>query len=110
LLCFALEEPLGNRRAPLFHSPADQSEAVGRHLADSWLRAAEKLAQLEHPITRALAPIPGEVGIERKHLLDVDVAPAGGWIKTATLKPAYQQADVTTMLRVVLEGGELREL
>jgi hypothetical protein len=46
---------------------------------------------------------------ERKHLPDVDVAAAGGWKRVQTLKTAYQQADAETMLRVVLEGGELRE-
>ncbi len=40
---------------------------------------------------------------------DVDVAAAGGWKTTLTLKTAYQQADPETMLRVVLEPGELRE-
>ena len=47
---------------------------------------------------------------ERKHLPDVDVAQAGGWKNTVSLKTAYQQADAETMLRVVLEAGELREV
>jgi hypothetical protein len=38
----------------------------------------------------------------------VDVAAAGGWNTVQTLKTAYQQADAETMLRVVLEAGELR--
>ncbi|HIF23482.1 MAG TPA: hypothetical protein EYQ27_16615 [Gemmatimonadetes bacterium] len=46
---------------------------------------------------------------ERKHHPDVDVAEAGGWKTIETLKTAYQQADPETMLRVVLEAGELRE-
>ena len=46
---------------------------------------------------------------ERKHFPDVDVAPAGGWKTVQTLKSAYQHADAETMLRVVFEGGELRE-
>jgi hypothetical protein len=46
---------------------------------------------------------------ERKHLPDADVAAAGGWKSTVTLKTAYQQADSETILRVVLEGHELRE-
>ena len=41
---------------------------------------------------------------------DVDVAAAGGWKGTQALKSAYQQADAETMLRVVLEAGELREV
>ena len=46
---------------------------------------------------------------ERKHMPDVDVAAAGGWRNTVSLKTAYQQADPATILRVVLEAGELRE-
>ena len=47
---------------------------------------------------------------ERKHLPDADVATAGGWKSTASLKTAYQQADPGTILKVVLEAGELREV
>jgi len=36
-------------------------------------------------------------------------APAGGWKSAASLKTAYQHADPETILRVVLEGHELRE-
>ena len=46
---------------------------------------------------------------ERKHLPDVDVAAAGGWANPNTLRLVYQQADQETMLRVVLERGELRK-
>ncbi len=45
---------------------------------------------------------------ERKHCPDVDVAAAGGWTETNSLKQCYQQADEATMLRVVLSGGQLR--
>jgi len=40
----------------------------------------------------------------------VDVAKAGGWNGLESLKTAYQQADEATMLKVVLEAGELREV
>jgi len=46
---------------------------------------------------------------ERKHLPAVDFAAAGGWKTSQALKTAYQQADAETILRVVLEAGELRE-
>ena len=46
---------------------------------------------------------------ERKHMPDVDVAAAGGWKNTVSLKTAYQRADPETILRVVLEAAELRE-
>ncbi len=44
-------------------------------------------------------------GSERKHLPDVDVAAAGGWKDTMSLKRSYQQADADTILSVVLGGG-----
>ena len=40
---------------------------------------------------------------------DVDVAQAGGWQSTVSLKSSYQQADAETTLRVVLGAGELWE-
>jgi hypothetical protein len=49
------------------------------------------------------------VGYGTKHLPDVDVAAAGGWTNSNTLRQVYQQADQETMLRVVLDGGTLRE-
>ena len=35
--------------------------------------------------------------------------PRCGWVMVRTLSEAYQHADDETMLRVVLEAGELRE-
>jgi hypothetical protein len=40
---------------------------------------------------------------------DVDVATAGGWKETTSLKRAYQQADQASILSVVLEAKDLRE-
>ena len=109
----ALERILAERpgigAAPLFPAPGDPTKPMTRHLADKWLRKAEKLAGLE--------PLKGSLwhayrrkwGSERKHLPDVDVAAAGGWKDTMSLKRAYQQADADTILSVVLSGGELRE-
>jgi len=37
------------------------------------------------------------------------VAAAGGWKNAVTLETAYQQADPETILKVVLDAGELRE-
>ena len=80
-----------------------------RHLADKWLRKAERLAGLD-PLNGSLWHAYRRKWVtERKHMPDVDVAAAGGWKSTHTLKLAYQQADRETMLRVVLEAGELRE-
>ena len=94
---------------PLFPSPVDPQKPIRYELASAWLRQAEKLAGLEkqdgslwHAYRRAWA-------ISRKHLPDVDVASAGGWKSTETLRRVYQQPDAGTMLRVVLEAAELRE-
>lgn len=96
--------------ALLFPSPADLETPAHRYLADKWLRKAEKLAGLEsqqgtlwHAYRRAWATA-------RKHLPAIDVAAAGGWSGVETLQSVYQQADTDTMLRVVLEPAEIREV
>ncbi len=104
-----LRERPGIGSAPLFPSPADPTVPVSRHMADKWLRRGEKLAGLE--------PLKGSLwhayrrkwATERKHMPGADVAAAGGWKNELTLKTAYQQADSETILKVVLEAGELRE-
>jgi integrase len=95
--------------APLFPSPLKQGEPIRYELASAWLREAEKLAGLEplkgslwHAYRRGWATA-------RKHLPAVDVAEAGGWAGPQTMQASYQHADRDTMLRVVLEAGELRE-
>jgi hypothetical protein len=47
--------------------------------------------------------------IERKHLPPADVAAAGGWHSTDTLK-LYQQPDDATILQVVIGGAQLRRV
>ena len=104
-----LRERPGKGEAPLFPSPGDPRRPMTRHLADKWLRKAERLA--------GLAPQNGSLwhayrrkwATERKHHPDVDVAAAGGWKSVQSLKTAYQQADPETMLRVVLNPNELRD-
>jgi hypothetical protein len=39
-----------------------------------------------------------------------DVAAAGGWKSTFVVTEIYQQADDETLLRVMTEGAELREV
>ncbi len=95
--------------AYLFPSPTDRSEPVRYELTRDWLVEAERLAKLRkqqgslwHAFRRGWATA-------RKHLPDVDVAAAGGWKSTETLRRCYQQPDPETMLAVVLGGAELRE-
>jgi integrase len=105
-----LRDRPGIGSAPLFPSPEDAQKPISRHLADAWLRKAEKLAKVEPEKGSLWHAYRRKWATERKHLPDVDVAAAGGWKTVQTLKTAYQQADAETMLRVVLEAGELREV
>ena len=105
-----LAERPGIGGAPLFPSRDDPQKPISRHVADSWLRKAEALAKVEPQRGSLWHAYRRKWVTERKHLPDVDVAAAGGWKDTQSLKSAYQQADTETMLRVVLEAGELREV
>ena len=104
-----LQERPGLGAAPLFPSPTDPAKPISRLLADAWLRKAERLAGLEPQQGSLWHAYRRKWATERKHLPDVDVAAAGGWKGTESLKTAYQQADDATILRVVLGAGELRE-
>lgn len=104
-----LEDRPGIGAAPLFPAPQDPSEPVSKELASGWLLRAEELAGVEkhdgslwHAYRRAWATA-------RKHLPDPDVAAAGGWTDTSTLRDIYQQADQTTMYEVVSQPMEIRE-
>ena len=103
------EERPGTGSAPLFPSPGDPHRPMTRHLADKWLRRAERLAGLEPQRGSLWHAYRRKWATERKHHPDVDVAAAGGWKTVQTLKTAYQQADEETMLRVVLDARELRD-
>ncbi len=93
----------------LFPAPGDLTKPVSRHLAAKWLQEAEKLAGLKKLDGSLWHAYRRKWATERKHLPDADVAAAGGWTNSNTLRQVYQQADQETMLRVVLEGGTLRE-
>lgn len=99
-----MQERPGIGEAYLFPSPKVPGKPVRYETSRQWLLEAERLAGLAtmkgsswHAYRRAWATA-------RKHMPDVDVAAAGGWKNAITLKTVYQQADVETMLRVVLEG------
>jgi integrase len=104
-----LKERPGIGSAPLVPSRDDPQKPISRHLADAWLRKAEKLAALETQEGSLWHAYRRKWATERKHMPDVDVAAAGGWKTVQTLKTAYQQADAETMLEVVLGAGALRE-
>jgi hypothetical protein len=99
----------GIGEAPIFPSPEDPTMPISRHLADAWLRRRNNCeGRPANGLT--LACVPRKWATERKHLPAADVAAAGGWGSVETLQRAYQHADQATMLRVLLEAGELREV
>ena len=104
-----LRERPGIGQAYLFPAPGDPTKPMTRHLAAKWLQEAERLAGLEKLDGSLWHSYRRKWATERKHLPDADVAAAGGWENTNTLRLIYQQADQETMLRVVLERGILRE-
>lgn len=69
---------------------------------------AERLAGVPKQEGGLWHPYRREWATERKHLPDVDVAAAGGWSDTTSLKTAYQHADPETMYTVVTSAKELR--
>ena len=105
-----LRDRPGIGSAPLFPKPTDRALPLTTYLASKWLREGEKLAGLQTQKGSLWHAYRRKWVTERKHLPDVDVAAAGGWKDTQSLKSAYQQADTETMLRVVLEPGEVREV
>lgn len=92
----------------VFPSDTDSSKPVDRHLASRWLRRAEGLAGITHVKGRGWHAFRRGWASSRKHWPDVDVAAAGGWKDTATMKRCYQHADEVTVLRVVLEPSKRR--
>ena len=104
-----LRERPGIGAAYLFPAPRDANKPVDRHLAAKWLRTAEKLAGLEKLDGSLWHAYRRKWATERKHMPDANVAAGGGWANPNTLRLVYQQTDADTMLRVVLERGELRE-
>jgi integrase len=88
----------------VFPSDGDASRPVDRHLASRWLRRAEKLAGVQHSKGRGWHSFRRAWASARKHLPDVDVAAAGGWKDTATMKRCYQQADAAGVLRAVTDS------
>ena len=94
----------------MFPSPRNINNPLRIETATSWLRRAEGLAGLEpleggawHPYRRAYA-------IKRKHLPASDVAQQGGWKNIGVVQQAYQLADRETLIRVLIEPKELREV
>lgn len=94
----------------VFPADTDPSQPVDRHLASRWFRKAEKRAGVEHVRGRGYHSFRRGWASARKHLPDVDVAAAGGWKDTASLKECYQHADPETVLRVVTAGEEGSEV
>ena len=103
------QERPGTESTYLFPSPTDPAKPVSRHLADKWLRRAERMAGLEPQLGSLWHAYRRKWATERKHLPPTDVAAAGGWAGPESMQRSYQHADQATMLRVVLDAAELRD-
>ena len=71
---------------------------------------AERLSQLEPQQGSLWHAYRRKWATERKHLPDVDVARAGGWSSVEALRDCYVQSDDETLMLVVLDRKELREV
>ncbi len=109
----ALDAWLTNRPgigvAYLSPAPRDHTKHMRKERASKWLREAEQLAELPKQSGSLWHAYRRSGATSRKHLPDVDVAAAGGWKSTETLRRCYQQPDEASVPRVVLEPVELRE-
>lgn len=76
----------------------------------TWLRRAKALAGLEPQKRAAYHAYRRAFATKRKHLPAKDVAAAGGWKNAFVVQEIYQQADDETLLRVITEGAQLREV
>jgi integrase len=95
--------------APLFPSPRDRSRPMDRHLADRWMRQAERLAEIPHQQGGLWHAYRRKAATELKHAPDKDVMQLLGWKDLRSLKDAYQQADSETMLVALETRRQLRE-
>lgn len=83
----------------------DPNEPLVPTVAGRLLVKAERRAKLPKLERGRLHPYRRLFAVEGKALPDVDVAKAGGWRDTRSLKQAYQQPDPATVLRVVEAVG-----
>lgn len=82
---------------------------MDRYQFDKWLRVAEEFAGLTKLMGGLWHPYRRKWATERKDLPVKDVMAAGGWLDVDTLRKSYQQADRTTLLRVMNEPRKLSD-
>lgn len=104
-----LRERPGIGSAPLFPAPENPTRAMDRHLADRWLRHAERLAGLEPQEGSLWHAFRRKAATELKGAPDKDVMALLGWTDLRSLKSAYQHADAETMLVALENRRQLRE-
>ena len=76
----------GIGRAYLFPAVNDASKPLAVEVASAWLLEAERIAGVEKHDGTLWHAYRRKWATEKKHLPDVDVAAAGGWSDTTTLK------------------------
>ncbi|HYO45429.1 MAG TPA: tyrosine-type recombinase/integrase [Gemmatimonadota bacterium] len=87
----------------------NRSRPMDRHLADRWMRQAEKLAGIPHQEGGLWHAYRRKAATELKHAPDKDVMELLGWKDLRSLKSAYQHADPETMLVALESRRQLRE-
>jgi integrase len=105
-----VRERPGVGAAYLFPSPANPRRPVSKRLVSQWLEKAEQLGKLSRLDGGLWHPYRRLWGTARKHHPVQDVMKAGGWSNPRCLQEIYQQADADTLLRVVSEAAEVREV
>lgn len=88
--------------APVFPSPGNPCQAVGKKLFYTWLKDAYAAAGLEPEPGGMWHPLRRKWVTERKGYPLADIAAAGGWKDERSLK-SYMQEDPDTVRKVVLE-------
>jgi integrase len=91
-------------------APEAPTRPLDGHLADKWLREAEKLAGLEPQQGGLWHLFRRKAATELKGQSDKDVMELLGWTDLRSLKSAYQHADPATMLAALESRRELREV
>lgn len=107
-------ERLKDRRSSIgltyiFPSPTNKDRPMTPERVRTWLLKAEERAGLEKQKGSLFHAYRRGWATARKHFPDRDVATAGGWKGTETLRMCYQQPDEEMLYAVVTGGRELRE-
>ncbi len=81
--------------------PKNLEQPVGQRLVTRWLEQVESAATLPHLPHGAWHMLRRKWTSERRDYAVEDIAAAGGWTSTQTLRDVYLQSDPVTRKRVI---------